>query len=77
MREQVEPAQAMFNEANISRTLTVNALAGRCAQLAGEKAALENQLAEYAQKFEAMKKEVEALKEEKLRVTEPAASTTP
>ncbi|MCR4297516.1 MAG: hypothetical protein NUV75_02000 [Gallionella sp.] len=56
------PDQAMFNEANISRTLVADALAGRCAQLAGEKAQLENQLAEYAAKFEAMKKEVEDLK---------------
>ena len=58
----MEPAQAMFNEANIIRTLAVDALAGRCAQLAGEKAQLENNLAEYAAKFEALKKEVEALK---------------
>lgn len=58
----MEPAQAMYNEANISRTLAVDALSGRCAQLAGEKARLENKLAEYEEKFEAMKREVESLK---------------
>ncbi len=61
----MSPEQAMYNEANISRTLAVDALAGRCAQLAGEKAALENKLAEYAAKFKALKNEVEALKVEK------------
>lgn len=55
----------MFNEAHISRTLAVDALAGRCAQLAGEKAALENQVAELTDKLE------------KLRATEPADSPTP
>ena len=58
----MEPAQAMFNEANISRTLAVDVLAGRCAQLAGEKAQLENQIAVYAEKCVALQKEVEALK---------------
>lgn len=41
----MSPDQAMFNEANISRTLAVDALAGRCAQLAGERAEFENQVA--------------------------------
>ena len=38
----MSPAQAMFNEAQISRTLAVDALAGRCAQLAGESAEKSN-----------------------------------
>ena len=61
----MEQGQAMFNEAQISRTLAVDALAGRCARLAGEKAVLENRIAELTAQLE------------KSRVTEPAASPAP
>jgi len=58
----MDQGQAIFNESNIVRTVAVDALANRCIQLAADKAALQAQLAEYAEKFEALKKEVEALK---------------
>jgi hypothetical protein len=42
----MSPDQAMFNEANTSRTLAVDALAGRCAQLAWESAEKSNVIAQ-------------------------------
>jgi len=59
----MEPAQAMFNEANITRTLAVDALANRCEQLAGEKASLEQANAALREQNEKQAEELQALKE--------------
>ena len=54
--------QAFIDEVARTRTICVDALSQRCAQLASMNAAQAQQLQEYAVKFEAVKKEVEALK---------------
>ena len=61
----MEPAQAMFNEVSISRTLAVDALAGRCAQLAGEIAVRDNRIVELTAQVEKQAKELVELKPKK------------
>lgn len=54
----METAQAMFNEANISRTVVVDALANRCEQLAGERAQLENTVLQLRNEIEELKTKI-------------------